>query len=143
MGSPRYAKFKHIYPTLPSRRFIKLMNNPKFSRADAKKIFQLRSGHVPLNAYLHRFKRKDSAQCPTCGALKEIAQHFLLECPAYAYERWKLRPRKGELETKFAETLTSENKSIMLAHYIHANGRFSEESQDRATEGTETHSKTR
>ena len=133
----------HIDPSLPSRKFIKLISNTKISRADANKIFQLLSGHVPLNAYLHRFKRKNSAQCPACGALKETPQHFLLECPAYAYGRRKLRPRKGELETKFAVILTSENKSIMLARYIHANGRFSEESQDRATEGTETHSKTR
>ena len=142
MGSPRYAKFKHIDPSLPSRKFIKLINNIKFSGADASKMFQLRSGHVPLNVYLHRFKRKNSAQCPACGALKlkETPQHFLLECPAYAYERWKLRPRKGELETNFVEILTSDNKSIMLAH---ADGRFSEESQDRATEEAETHSKTR
>ena len=63
--------------------------------------------------------------------------------PGVRIRKVELRPKKGELETKFAGTLTSENKSIMLAHYIHANGRFSEESQDRATEGTETHSKTR
>ena len=74
-------------------------------------------GHVPLNVYLHCFKRKDSVQCPVCGAHKETLQHFLLECPVYAYERWKLRLRKGEIETKFAEILTSGKESLMLAHY--------------------------
>ena len=64
--------------------------------------------HVPLNAYLHRFKRKESAQCPACGARKETPQHFLLECPAYAHERRKLKQRRGELEAKFAELVTRE-----------------------------------
>ena len=128
-SSPRYAKYKHIDPSLPSRKFIKLISNSKLSRADASKIFQLRTGHIPLNAYLNRFKRKDSAQCPACGAHKETPQHFLLECPAYAYERWKLRPRKGEIEMKFAEILTSEKKSLTLAHYMKATGRFTEEPQ--------------
>ena len=87
---PRYAKFKHIDLSLPSHRFLKLTSNPKISRADASKIFQLRSGHVPLNAYLHWFKRKESMQCPACGTQKETLQHFLLECPAYVHERRKL-----------------------------------------------------
>src|SRR6202012_5817372 len=101
---------------------------------DASKIFQIRSGHAPLNAYLFRFKRKESAQCPACGATKETPQHFILECPAYAYERRKLKPRKGELETKFTDTLTNEKKTITLAHYIQATQRF--------LEGNSEHTKT-
>ena len=133
--SPRYAKFKHIDPSLPSRRFLKLISNPKISRADTSKIFQIRSGHVPLNAYLHRFKRKESAQCPACGAQKETPQHFLLECPAYTHERRKLKQRRGELEAKFAELVTSEKKTIALAQYIQATGRFVEDRQERVSKG--------
>jgi ribonuclease HI len=132
IASPRYAKFKHIDPTLPSRKFIKLISNTKISRVDASKIFQMRSGHAPLNTYLHRFKRKESSQCPACGAPKETPQHFLLECPAYAHERWKLRPKRGVLETKFAELLTSEKKIIALAHYMKATRRFALDEQEKA-----------
>ena len=128
-ASPRYDKFKNIDPSLPSRKFIKLISNVKISRSDASKVFQLRSGHVPLNAYLFRFKRKVSAQCPACGARKETPQHYLLECPAFAYERRKLGPKKGELETKFAEVVASDKKTIALAHYLKATGRFSEDIQ--------------
>ena len=116
-SSPRYAKFKHIDPSLPSCKFIKLISNSKLSRADDSKIFQLWMGHVPLNVYLHCFKRKDSVQCPACRAHKETLQHFLLECPVYAYKRWKLRLRKREIETKFAEILRSGKESLMLVHY--------------------------
>ena len=124
--SPRHAKFEKLDPSLPSHKFIKLISNTKISRADTSKIFQLRSGHVPLNAYLFRSKRKESEQCPACGVQRETPQHFLLECPAYAYERWKLGPKKGELETKFTEILASKKKTTALAHYIQATGRFEE-----------------
>jgi ribonuclease HI len=133
IASPRYAKFKHFDPTLPSRNFIKLISNTKISRADASKIFQMRSGHAPLNAYLHRFKRKESAQCPACGAPKETPQHFLLECPAYAHERWKLKPKKGAMETRFAELLANEKKIVALAHFMKATRRFALDEQEGAT----------
>ena len=41
IASPRYAKFHKLDPSIPSRRFIKLISNPKLSRADASKVFQL------------------------------------------------------------------------------------------------------
>ena len=133
--SPRYAKFKHIDASLPSRKFIKLISNTKISRSDASKFFQLRSGHIPLNAYLHRFKRKESAQCPACRTQKETPQHFLLECPSYAHERWKLGLKKGELELKFAELLTSGKRTIAVAHYMQATRRFTEDKQEIANKG--------
>ena len=52
IASPRYAKFKHIDASLPSHKFIKLISNTKISRYDVSKLFQLPSGHIPLNTYL-------------------------------------------------------------------------------------------
>lgn len=126
MASPRYIKFKNIDPSLPSHCFIKLISNPKLARADTSRLFQLQSGHVPLNVYLHHFKRKERAQCPVCSTKKETPQHFPLECPAYAYERCKLKLKKGELETKFAEVTANEKKAVALVQYIQATGRFLE-----------------
>jgi hypothetical protein len=125
--SPRYDKLKHIDPSLPSRKFVELISNKKFHRAEASKIFQLRSGHIPLNAYLHRFKLKDSAQCPACGAPRETRQHFLMECPAYAHERWKLKPKKGRSELKYADIVGNGEKVVALAHYIMDTKRFEQD----------------
>ena len=141
-ASPRHAKFKHIDASLPSRKFIKLISNTKISRSDASKFFQLRSGHIPLNAYLFRFKRKESAQCPACGAQKETPQHYLMECPAYSHERWKLGPKKGEQELKFAELLSSGKKTVAVAHYMQATGRFAEEKQETAKKEIANRTKT-
>jgi hypothetical protein len=98
----------------------------------------MQSGHAPLNAYLHRFKRKESVQCPACSTPKETPQHFLLECPAYAHERWKIRPKKGDMETKFAELLANEKKIVALAHYMKATRRFELDEQEGTTKQQET-----
>lgn len=51
----------------------------------------------------------------------------------YAHERRKLKPKKGEMEVKFAELIANEQKTIVLAQYIRATGRFAEERQERAS----------
>ena len=89
-ASNRAAKYRSMGFSSPSSKFIKLISDENLSRNDASRIFQLRTGHVPLNAYLERFKRADSAQCPACGHPRENAQHFLMDCPAYKHERWLL-----------------------------------------------------
>jgi hypothetical protein len=129
--SPRYNKLKHIDPSLLSRKFVELISNKKINRAAASKFFQLRSGHIPLNAYLHRFKIKESAQCPACGAQREKPQHFIVECLAYVHEQWKLRPKKGRSELKYAEVLGSKDKAITLAHYIIDTRRFAQDEQSK------------
>ena len=79
-----------IDETTPSSRFLKLISNPKLSREAASKISQLRLKHFPLNGYLKRIRRVDSARCPACGEDTESIEHFLLRCPSYAHERWTL-----------------------------------------------------
>ena len=125
-SSPRYERLKHIDPSLPSRKFVELISNKKVHRETASKIYQIRSGHVPLNAYLHKFKIKENAQCPACGAPNETPQHFVMECPAYKYERWKLRPKKGKPELKYGDLLSNEEKTVELAHYILDTKRFAQ-----------------
>ena len=111
-------KFKHIDSSLPSCQFIRLISDNKISRANTSKMFQPRTGHIPLNTYLFQFKRKESTQCPACSTRKETPQHLLLECPAYTHERRKIGPKKGELEMKFVEIISSERKVVALVHYM-------------------------
>ncbi len=55
-----YHKLNHIDSSLPSCKFIRLIGNTKISRAATGKVFRLRSRHIPLNAHLHRFKKKSA-----------------------------------------------------------------------------------
>ncbi len=50
-------------------------------------------------------------------------------CPAYAYERRALRPKKGRTEKKFAELLTNGEKIQTLTKYIQATKRFAQDEQ--------------
>jgi hypothetical protein len=89
-------------------------------------ISQLTISHVPLNAYLARFKKVDNARCPACGVLKEDIVHFLLTCPSYAHERWKLKQQVKKKKKPFTlQTLLVEpDLTIPLASFIDATNRF-------------------
>lgn len=82
--SPRFTRLNKFNDTLPSNRFLKSIN--ELSQSHSSIIIQLRSGHVPLNRYLHRIGKSDSASCEQCQDGDEMVQHFILECPAYQWE---------------------------------------------------------
>ena len=126
-ATERAGKFKAMDLIKPSNEFIKLISNDRLSRMDASRIFQLRTGHVPLNAYLERFKRADSARCPACGHPKESTQHYLFDCPAYKHERWALYKHCKAREPKMKDLLNCADMVIPLANYIQATGRFDQE----------------
>ncbi|KAG2742523.1 hypothetical protein P692DRAFT_201795598 [Suillus brevipes Sb2] len=62
--SPRYARFKEIDPSFPSKGFAKLAE--KLPRCHASLLIQLRTGHIPLNKHLHRISKAPSPLCPSC-----------------------------------------------------------------------------
>ncbi|KAG8928197.1 hypothetical protein FRC01_006320, partial [Tulasnella sp. 417] len=49
-------------------------------------LVQLRTGHIALNFYLHRFARHNTPLCPTCEE-PETVEHFILDCARYRRER--------------------------------------------------------
>ncbi|KAI0261465.1 hypothetical protein BC834DRAFT_791325, partial [Gloeopeniophorella convolvens] len=84
----------------------------------------IRTGHIPLNGYLYRFKRVDAVRCPTCGYHTENTDHFIFYCPAYAHEHWALRRhlKSGGLTRK--AVLNDARMIKPLANYIAATHRF-------------------
>ena len=80
-SSPRFDRMALIDPELSHNKFAKLTRC--ISRNHASVLFQLRSGHVPLNAYLHRIKKVDSPICQSCNQHRETVLHFLLHCEAH------------------------------------------------------------
>ena len=59
--SPRFDQMALIDPDFSHNKFAKLTRN--ISRNQASILFQLQSGHVPLNTYLHRINKTDSPIC--------------------------------------------------------------------------------
>ena len=118
--SPRGRKMKMLDNTTPSAKFLKTISNPKLSCEAASRIAQLRLQHVPLNSYLHHFKRVDKANCLACGADDKSIAHFLLFCPSYVHERWSLeRLARKMRKTLLIETLLGDlDFAVPLSSYI-------------------------
>ena len=59
--------------------------NPKdninsLSRQDQSTIFQLKTGHAPLNFHLNRFNPQRPPLCRNCDHAYETSVHVLFEC---------------------------------------------------------------
>ena len=123
-ASERAEKFKTLDLISPSNKFIKLISIDRLSRNDASQIFQLRTGHVPLNVYLERIKRAEKASCPACGHPRESVQHFIFDCPSYSHERWAMLKHSNKHEPKLKDILNFAEMVLPLTNYIQATGRF-------------------
>ena len=113
--------------TTPSKKFVKSISKEGIGRNAASRIAQFRLKHAPLNQYLKRIGKVDSAQCPACGENEETIEHYLLTCPNYAHERWALTQKAKKLRKQLTlETLLGDKNMIApLANFIEATHRFS------------------
>ena len=125
-NSDRGKRAVALDKSTPSKMFIRAMSNRELSREAASRITQFRLSHAPVNHYLRRIGKVDSARCPACGEDDETIQHFLLSCPSYGYERWALNQQARKLRKQLSlETLLGDlNMIIPLANYIDATQRF-------------------
>ena len=124
-ASDRYKRLPTSDTVPPaSRKFLTLTSSDSISRKRASLLFQLRVGHAPLNYYLHRFKKVDSARCPACGAERETTEHFVLRCPKYDHERWPLLQRIRDNTPKLEDILSNAKLMLPLFNFIDATERF-------------------
>ena len=82
--SPQKGWMDKIDNKLPSHSF--LAETSHMSRAQVSILMQLRTGHVPLNYFLHRISKVESLVCPACQLNNETVHHYLFKCPGFAYE---------------------------------------------------------
>lgn len=97
-------------------------------KGKAAAIFQLRSGHCPLNHFLARIKAVPHDRCVHCGR-KETTIHFLLYCPRYTKARRAFRNALKEadikLDTRRANLILDSPEAFpYLADFIIATDRF-------------------
>jgi hypothetical protein len=93
------------------------------SRPQCSVLTQLRTGHIGLNAYLHRFKLAPSPLCPHCG-VPESVPHFLLICPAYRVPLLHLMLRVKTARLSLRKLLSSKNDAAPALAFVHATGRL-------------------
>jgi hypothetical protein len=111
--------------TYPSKIFESLN---KLERSESSIIYQLRSGHSPLNNYLHRIKKLDSPDCTVCKTTEDV-HHFLIKCSRFENERktfrQTLRAKKINIDFNSIQQILDSPKTLPhLANFILSTHRF-------------------
>ena len=134
--SPRYERASKYDPKAPISNFRKI--TMKLTRRQASILVQLRTGHAPLQAYLHRFKLVESPMCPSCGEEPETVTHFLIYCESHHEHRRRLRWTLGRDQSLELGILGDVKRIRALMRFIDETERFKESHGNlRPTEGEE------
>lgn len=120
-SSPRARKLKAIGFQAPTQRIRTLYANR--SRVECAILTQLRTGHVPLNAFLHRIHWTNSPLCDHC-LVPETVEHFLLNCRHFATQRTRLKTAHRSSWISLCLVLSPGKKVGALLEYLRATRRF-------------------
>jgi hypothetical protein len=126
--SPRQWHFERIDNTFPFNGYRKHQN--QLSRAQASLMIQVRSGHLPLNTYLHKIKKVESNCCKACcinpddETPLETIKHFIYDCEVYTHQRHSLTQALGATNLPLKDIMMETKHMKELAKYITRTGQF-------------------
>jgi ribonuclease HI len=126
--SPRKTRFETVDDTFPFNSYRK--RQQKLSRAHASVLMQVRSGHIPLNSYLHRIGKSESKKCTRCRveqggeAPTESVNHFIFNCNRYTLQRQELVRKVGAGDFTVKKMMLEMKFMKALAQYIGRTGRL-------------------
>ena len=118
--SPRGIRLLRFHHDFHPRRYYKLIKG--LHRSQMSIVNRIRSGHVALNGYLHRIKRRDDPFCEHCPQTKETVRHYILECPARReLQRTTLNPL-GRHARNLSHLLSTTSRTTALCKFVSASG---------------------
>jgi ribonuclease HI len=121
-SSPRFDRMALVDPDLAHTKFAKLTRS--ISRNQASLLFQLRSGHVPLNTYLNRIRKVDSLICPSCQLYREMVMHYIMRCETHSVARQIMFNAAGRDARNLGKLLSMLELLPHLFRYIRSTGRL-------------------
>ena len=121
-SSARGQRMEEVAGRLPSNHYLDLVR--ALPRRHAGLLMQLRTGHIPLQAYLARIGKALSRTCPTCGEAPETVHHYLIECPTYNLHRAVHFAKLGRAGRTLRKLLATEDALRPLFRFVNATGRF-------------------
>ncbi|KAF7366527.1 putative RNA-directed DNA polymerase from transposon X-element [Mycena sanguinolenta] len=119
--SPRYARVSAFDSATPSKAVERMYAD--LSRPQCSILTQLRTGHIGLNAYLHRFKLAPSPLCQLC-AVPESVPHFLLTCPTHRDARLRLMLRVKTARLSLRTLISTKAEAAPVLAFVRETGRF-------------------
>jgi len=120
--SPRYARTMNIDPSMPSGKYMDLING--LPKRVSSLYIQMRTRHIPLNSHLQRINKSDTSCCPTCPGTDETIYHYLFDCPQYRRERHIFSNALGRNATSISYILTSSKATSHLVRFVNSTGRL-------------------
>jgi ribonuclease HI len=120
--SKRYKRIRAIDPTLPSKNFI--TGTSDLSRTQTSLLMQLRTGHIPLNQYLHRINRNDTPYCQHCPTSIEDVPHLLLSYSKHALHRHNLVIALKRKAHEVSHLLSDPKAIYHTLNFLNDTGRF-------------------
>jgi ribonuclease HI len=120
--STRGQRLQRLDPRMPSGAFLRATQG--LERKATAILTQLRTGHLPLNAHLHRIGKAESPECEACGYRQETVLHFLALCPAYEEFRGPLKRKLRGRATELRSLIANPNVFPLLLRFIAATKRF-------------------
>jgi ribonuclease HI len=139
--SPRYQKFRRFEKKDRGTRYESLVG--KLRRNQMSALTQIRTDHIPLNYYLHRIKKAESADCPHCPGITEDVNHLLFTCRNYDQARQVLRNKLGRKASSSRHLLSTRPGIRHLMEFLQHTRRFERtlgglwRQEDRDREGEE------
>ena len=107
------------------------MNGPRpkdaineLPRREQSVIFQLRTGHAPLNSYLNRIKPQHSSACPICDEPDETVDHHLFRCRGLSDLRERFLPKPHNVHNVLYSTTNDLRRTF--TYFSMASGRRAE-----------------
>ena len=126
--SPRKPRLDQFGGTFPFGAFLKKLNS--LTRKQSSIILQLRCGHFPLNAYLHKISKVESSRCQACAEHQEddpppeSINHFLFDSPAHHDAREDLVNKIGRHRFHLSDIMSDTDRMKALVTYINRTGRL-------------------
>ena len=126
--SPRKIRIDRIDRDFPYKEFRK--RSYMLTRKQTSIIMQLRSGHIPLNVYLHRIGRAGSDTCMECyetqeeESIPETINHFVFECTAHKKYRDDLVKETGRSRFNLRSIMKNTDYMKALVKFINRTERL-------------------
>ena len=127
-NSPRKNRFSCIDPNFLFNKFCKRLY--KLTRKQTSLIMQIRTGHIPLNFFLHRINKIDSDKCTNCNngeedvPRTETINYFLFDCSAYDDIRRDTIAIVGRNRFNLPSIMSNTDYMKALVTFINRSGRF-------------------
>lgn len=121
--SKRAQRYYSLDEQFPPKRFREVAQGTTRSLACA--LTQIRTGHIPLNQWLHKRKLADTDKCTQCDDGKpESIHHYLFACKKFKRQRQKMDKAHKSAKRNLRKIFASSKYTGILLRYVKDTGRL-------------------